>query len=175
MSRPSDGGTGRLGLAMLLGMWVVVLVMLTLVFTGVLERRAQPPPLQVQSLKDGSREVRMRASRGGQYLADGFINDHPVRFLLDTGASDVSVPVDLAERIGLRRGPAATYVTANGRIVAYRTRLDEVRLGSIRLAGVAGSINPAAVGQEVLLGMSFLESLEIRQRDGILTLVQAAP
>jgi len=51
-------------------------------------------------------------------------------------------------------------------VEVYATRLDTVALGEIELTNVAASINPAMLGSEVLLGMSFLRHLELVQRDG---------
>jgi aspartyl protease family protein len=95
-----------------------------------------------------------------------------VRFLLDTGATDVNIPAAIASRIGLSRGQAQRAMTANGTITVYRTQLDEVRLGNIALPDVRASINPHMPGDTVLLGMSFMRDLEMIQRDNTLTLRQ---
>ena len=92
--------------------------------------------------------------------------------MLDTGATEVSVPQELAEYLGLRRGRPQTVWTANGSIVTYGSRLDEVRLGPIALRGVGAHINPHMDGKEVLLGMSFLKDLELVQRESELTIRQ---
>ena len=116
--------------------------------------------------------MRLFQNRVGHYLAKGKINGSPVRFVLDTGATAVTVPGRVAEHLGLQAGRAQLARTANGTITTYRTRLDEVSLGTIRLRDVRADINPHMEGNEVLLGMSFLRSLELVQRDGSLTLRQ---
>ena len=78
----------------------------------------------------------------------------------------------LARRLDLSRGAPIQAQTANGIETTYRTRLDSVRLGTIRIDGVRAHINPGMSGDEVLLGMSFLRDLEFQQRDGVLTLRQ---
>ncbi|MEX5354424.1 TIGR02281 family clan AA aspartic protease, partial [Pseudomonas juntendi] len=65
-----------------------------------------------------------------------------------------------------------TLSTANGRATGWRTRLDRLQLGDIRLSGVAALIVPGMDGDEVLLGMSALKQLEFTQRDGTLVLRQ---
>jgi len=105
-------------------------------------------------------------------VASGSINNTPVVFLLDTGASDVSVPEKLAQAIGLKRGRPMIYQTANGTITVYATRLDKVDLGGIVLGQVRASINPNMQGNKVLLGMSFLKHLEFTQRGDTLILKQ---
>ena len=91
---------------------------------------------------------------------------------MDTGATSVSVPASVARPIGLKRGAPQRANTANGQITTYATRLDEVRLGDIRLDNVRADINPHMQGDEVLLGMSFLRKLEFTQRDRELTIRQ---
>jgi aspartyl protease family protein len=168
----SASTTRRLGLGMWLGMCVALLMILTIAFNGLLERQQQPGrPVAVN--ESGSQiDVLLRANRQGHYLASGRINGQSVTFLLDTGASSVSIPASVASELGLRRGAPTRYATANGVITAYRTELDSVELGPIQLKGVRGSINPHAPGDQVLLGMSFLRHLELRQRDGELLLRQ---
>jgi aspartyl protease family protein len=93
-----------------------------------------------------------------------------VTFLLDTGATQVSVPEALADRIGLERGRRQQTMTANGVISVHTTRLESVRLGGIELRDVLASINPYMPGDTVLLGMSFMQHLDMVQRDGSLSL-----
>ena len=61
-------------------------------------------------------------------------------------------------------------MTANGVISVYATRLDRVQLGGIEQRNVPASINPFMADDTVLLGMSFMQHLELVQRDGQLTL-----
>jgi aspartyl protease family protein len=96
-----------------------------------------------------------------------------VTFLLDTGATQVAVPVELAQRIGLKPGASVVINTANGRANAHRTQLQRLQLGDIVLTDVPALIAPGMDGDEVLLGMSALKQLEFTQRDGNLLLRQS--
>ncbi|SUD42561.1 transporter [Pseudomonas fluorescens] len=99
-------------------------------------------------------------------------NGQPVDFMLDTGATDVAVPAELAERLGLKRGLQVTLSTANGRSQGYRTHLDRLQLGDIVLQDVRALVAPGLGGEQVLLGMSALKQLEFTQRGGTLLLRQ---
>ena len=157
---------------MVIAAWVGVLLLAGFFFSNMLERQHNPNQ-QLASVNTGEvPEVVLQRNKFGHYVASGTINHRPVVFMLDTGASDVSIPATVAQRLGLERGPTTTYYTANGPITAYRTTLAEVRLGGIVLRDVAASINPAVQDDEVLLGMSFLKHLEFTQRGDTLTLRQ---
>lgn len=153
--------------------WLLALGLFTWIFAGLEERENNPNQyVATQQLNNGGKTITLQRNRAGHYIADGFINNERVTFLLDTGASDISVPSDLADKLGLRRGPAQQYNTANGIITGYLTRLDSVRLGDIELHNVRASINPGEQGNELLLGMSFLRDLEFTQRGDTLTIRQ---
>ncbi|MEF2040101.1 TIGR02281 family clan AA aspartic protease [Pseudomonas aeruginosa] len=162
----------RLGRIMLVLAWVAGLALATRYF-GVWEDRQRNPNQAPQSSHgDGYVELRLASSRQGHYLLNGQINGQGVTFLLDTGATQVPVPEALAARLALERGAPITLSTANGRATGWRTRLDQLQLGDIRLSGVAALIAPGMDGDEVLLGMSALKQLEFTQRDGTLVLRQ---
>ena len=170
---PASSHTGRIGAVMTVLAWIVVLGLLSVFFSGWMEKRDNPNQQVRAGLSaDGVREVVLRQNRAGHYVASGAINGQPVTFLLDTGATSVSLPASVAGRLGLRRGAAMRAKTANGTITTYATRLDEVRLGNISLENVRADINPHMLGNEVLLGMSFLRKLEFTQRDRELTIRQ---
>ncbi|MCC5812813.1 MAG: TIGR02281 family clan AA aspartic protease [Ectothiorhodospiraceae bacterium] len=163
----------RLGRSMIFVMWLVVLALLTLSFNSLLERRDNPNrQLQGQVTADGAREVTLERNRSGHYIATGQINGQSVTFLLDTGATDISIPEPLARRLGLERGAPVRYQTANGVITGYRTQLERVGIGPVELESVRASINPYMDGDQILLGMSFLRDLDFRQEQGRLTLRQ---
>jgi aspartyl protease family protein len=149
--------------------WVVILAMLTLYFNNYLDH--QENPNASLALMSGSEpEVVLQRNKSGHYLAPGEINGERVRFLLDTGATTVSIPEALADRLGLERGRPLRSMTANGIVTVYQTSLDTVTLGGIRMHDVDAAINPGMHEGIVLLGMSFMEHLELTQRQGTLTL-----
>lgn len=158
---------------MLMVAWAAGLGLLSLLFSDILEQQRNPNTrLDTIQRQDGSREVQLQRNRYGHYLARGTINGQPVEFMLDTGASDVSIPDPVARRIGLQRGIPQLYGTANGTIKAYVTRLDTLTLGDIELYQLRASINPQMEGETILLGMSALKQLEFTQRGDTLIIRQ---
>jgi aspartyl protease family protein len=166
--------TKRLGRGMLVVAWLGVLALLTWLFDGEIARQLNPNPSPQGALgADGTLEVVLQRNARGHYVAGGRINGRPVEFLLDTGATDVAVPLALAERLGLPRLGTGMSRTANGVVQTWRSRLDRVSVGPIELADVRASVLPGMAGDDhVLLGMSFLKRLELEQRGDTLTLRQ---
>jgi aspartyl protease family protein len=154
----------RIGVGMTLAAWALFLLLLTWFASGYLER-LNNPNVQVVSRVDpgGNLEVLLQQNRAGHYLATGAIDDVPVVFLVDTGATDVAVSREVAERIGLEKGFRVTVNTANGTAYGWNTVLDKVTLGNIEMTAVPATIMPG-LGQEALLGMSFLKRLTLIQR-----------
>ncbi len=159
---------------MIIAAWVLLLLLLTLFFGQVLEQRENPNALPGGSIsKQGVREVTLERNAQGHYVASGMINGYPVVFLLDTGATDVAVSEELANRLGLEKRGGAFSRTANGVVAVWQTVLDRVTLGVIEMRNVRATILPELKpANQVLLGMSFLKKLELIQRDGVLTLRQ---
>jgi aspartyl protease family protein len=154
----------RIGVGMTLAAWALFLLLLTWFASGYLER-LNNPNVQVVSRVDpgGNPEVLLQQNRAGHYVATGAIDDVPVVFLVDTGATDVAVSQKVAERIGLEKGFRVTVTTANGTAYGWNTILDKVTLGNIEMTAVPATIMPG-LGQEALLGMSFLKRLTLIQR-----------
>ncbi|MCF6262660.1 MAG: retroviral-like aspartic protease family protein [Xanthomonadales bacterium] len=122
-----------------------------------------------QPLRVSGSTVIIPADRQGHYRAEGEINGQPVKFLLDTGATAVAIPEKLAQQLGLKKGQQIQLQTANGIARGYMTRLEQVRLGSIRVNNVRAVISPG-LGGDILLGMSFLRHLNWRHANNELIL-----
>lgn len=158
---------------MVAAMWIVLLWLLTMFFTRWYEQEYNPNQSVAHVLtEDGVREVILERNRKGHYVTSGFINNQPVTFMLDTGATDISIPAGLADQLGLQRGALIYFQTANGPAAGYSTRLDSVAIGNIELRNVRASINPNVKDLDILLGMTFLKHLEFTQRGNTLTLRQ---
>ncbi|MCP1676887.1 aspartyl protease family protein [Natronocella acetinitrilica] len=166
-------GNRTLSMLMVLAMWLIVLGLLAMAFGQYLDHRDHPNRHAAGQVSDnGFREITLQANQAGHYMAEGRINGETVTFMLDTGASDVSIPQDLATRLGLEPGRPVSYQTANGVVTGFATQLGSISVGPIEKRDVRGSINPGMQGDRILLGMSFLRDLEFTQRDGRLTLRQ---
>ena len=138
-----------------------------------IQRYGGPEVVQVGVLPaptPGAGELVLQRNRAGHYLLPGEINGRPVRLLLDTGATQVSVPARLAAELGLQAGAPASVLTANGAVVVRQTRIPRLAFGPFEFSDVAGHLNPGMQGDEVLLGMSALRHLEFTQRGDTLTL-----
>lgn len=113
---------------------------------------------------DNQTEVRLKQNRAGHYVTSGFINEVPVTFLVDTGATDVSVPAHLQQKLGLQPGRSGLANTANGTVRIAETQINSLRIGDIQLTGIRGNLNPGMQSDQILLGMSVLRQLEFTQR-----------
>ena len=162
----------RLGHKFIIAMWIAVMIMVFFLFNNLLERDYNPNQ-QVNIQEAGQqRVVVLKRNRYGHYVTQGEINNHPVTFLIDTGASDISIPDKIARKLKLEYGQERKYKTANGVITGYLTTLNSVNIGNIELQNVRASINPKMKDDEILLGMSFMKYIEFTQRGDTLTLRQ---
>ncbi len=169
-------GTASLGQNMLIAAWVGVALILSFFFSHQLEKRNNPNQHPVSTMVDGARQVELMRNAYGHYLASGQINGTEVDFLLDTGATTISVPGGLAQRLGLEQGPNLWVGTAAGPVTVQLTRLQQVTLGGITLHDVRAHINPHMDQHDVvLLGMSFLGKLDFRQEGDSLIIEQRVP
>jgi aspartyl protease family protein len=151
---------------------VLGLGLMTLFFGEALDHQRNPNQ-SPESLTTADRaEVYLERNRQGHYVVSGLINNSPVEFLLDTGATDVVIPEMLARRLQLQRGRQARAMTANGPITVYETIIEQLKIGDITLSNVKASINPSMPPPAILLGMSALRQIEFLQKDESLTLRQ---
>jgi len=113
-----------------------------------------------------AQKVVLTADSAGHFLTAGNINGATVRFLVDTGASMVSLGASDARRIGIdaSKGEQGISNTANGQAVVTRVKLDSVRVGEIVMNNVDALVHEQDM-PFALLGMSFLNRMEM-QRDG---------
>ncbi len=119
----------------------------------------------------GAQTASLTADGRGHFFTTGTVNGATVRFMVDTGASVVALGAADARRanIDLAKARPTMVQTANGVAQAWAVTLDAVRVGDITLNGVAGVVHSQDLPM-ALLGMSFLNRMEM-QRDGeILTL-----
>lgn len=115
---------------------------------------------------DGSGKIIMTADGQGHFYTTGTINGTSVRFLVDTGATMISLGMSDARRVGVdfNRGEKALTNTANGQAVVSKVQLDTVRIGDVTLHNVGALIHQTDM-PIALLGMSFLNRMDM-QRDG---------
>lgn len=116
------------------------------------------------SLASFSAEGEIIVPRGpdGHYYLTLEINDAAVRFVIDTGATDMVLTKKDAERVGLVIDDLAFVgraMTANGEVRVAPVWLDKVTLGPISDANVPASVNSGEMGIS-LLGMSYLQRFE---------------
>jgi len=162
----------RAGTTMTVVAWIIFLVILFAGFDYLISQRINPNQNIVTTVDGFQKEIILQRNSYGHYVSSGTINGHRVTFLLDTGASDIAIPEAIANRIKLNKGRAIVVKTANGNTKAYRTRLDSVALGEIKLYDLNATILPNITGDEILLGMNFLKHFEIIQKGRSLTIRQ---
>ncbi len=107
-------------------------------------------------------KVYITADRANQFYADAYMNNRPVRVLIDTGASHVSLRYEDAEKLGFfLTDKDFTYRarTANGTARIARVFIDRVRIGDITVRDVEAFVGEPGKKFVTLLGMSFLQKL----------------
>lgn len=113
----------------------------------------------------------LTAESGGHFMANGSINGRVARFMVDTGATSVTLGLPDAKRIGLNldTAPPVRLSTANGVVQGWRLKLDSVRVGDAQIYAVDAVVLPEPM-PFVLLGNSFLSRFQMQRTNDQLTL-----
>jgi aspartyl protease family protein len=128
---------------------------------------AMPSPEAVRA----SRTITLLADAGGHFTTSGKINGQPAQFLVDTGATVLTLSESTARQMGLnyRNGAPVRVKTANGEILGHQVQLGAVTLEPHTSYNVAAVVLPADIPY-VLLGNSFLSRFSLRREDNRMTL-----
>ena len=166
-----DDPTNKIARVFVWFAWIIAIVLLMFFFQEELDKQYNPNSQPQVSLNStGQAEVILKQNRQGHYVTKGSINETPVVFLLDTGATQVSIPAHIAKQLQLESFGSYPVQTANGTVIVYKTQIDQLSIGNIFLYNVAAHINPAMKSDAILLGMSALKKIEFSQKGKQLTL-----
>ncbi|NML24209.1 TIGR02281 family clan AA aspartic protease [Zoogloea sp. G-4-1-14] len=120
-----------------------------------------------------SESIVLQGDSRGHFHAQGAVNGVAIRFLVDTGATSVALGRSDALKAGVAytRGEPRVMETANGQARGWLVSLDSVRINGITLRNVPGVVLEVDMPQ-ALLGMSFLNRMDMRREGGALYLRQ---
>lgn len=119
------------------------------------------------------KSILLQADSRGHFMTAGSINGASMQFMVDTGASSVAMGPSAATQAGIiyTQGTPGAASTANGVTRTWRVKLDTLKIGDITLRNV----DAVVMSQEmpvVLLGMSFLKRMDMKQENSTLLLKQ---
>ena len=82
--------------------WLIVMVLLYLFFQDTIDKQLNPNSQlnSVQGSRGETRTVLIR-NKSGHYVGTALLNNQPVDFMLDTGATTVAIAASTAEKLGL--------------------------------------------------------------------------
>ena len=126
-----------------------------------LDSRTKAPAAKASQVET----VQVYRDNRSMFRTVGSINGLPVGFLIDTGASSVAMNSAQARRLGIdfRVQGDSTYVTTASQVVqAFYLTLERVKVGGIELRNVDAVVIDGPQPDEVLLGMSFLGRIDMR-------------
>ena len=112
--------------------------------------------------------ITISADRRGHYSGAGMINNHPMEFMIDTGATRVAVPGKLAKQVGLKFGMPVISQTAAGKVQSYQTIIPSLQIGTITLHNTHAVILDKL--DQVLIGMTVLKRFKVIQFNGKMTI-----
>jgi aspartyl protease family protein len=168
-TQPSDGLTRGLKWGPL-GIVVFWLVIMGAVYAGI---QHTMKPRQVTISMAG--EMTIPRARDGHFYVAGTVAGQPVTFLVDTGASHVTVSQAFARAAGLGQGAPIKFYTANGVIDGRIVADVPVSVGPATISGVKVAVGLLGVGSDkALLGQSFLSKFRITLAKDEMTLRPAS-
>lgn len=97
----------------------------------------------------------------GHFYINAIIDGRDVKFLLDTGATDITLSANDAKKVGFdldNLNFTRIYNTANGQVKGASVKLESLSIGGVELHNVSASVNSGEM-KTSLLGMSFLNSM----------------
>lgn len=119
-------------------------------------------------------KLKIYADSSGMYLVRGRINGQSTRFLVDTGATYVTMSGDKARSLNIdyRSGTPGRAQTAAAIVPVWQIRLDSVSIGGIKLSNIDATVIAGSQPAEVLLGNSFLQHTQLQKAGTVLEIRQ---
>lgn len=140
-----------------LGIVLFWLVIMGAVYGGI-QQVMKPPQVTVSMAGD----ITIPRARDGHFYVTGLVANQPVVFLVDTGATHVTVSTTIADSAGLGPGQATRFNTANGVIEGRIVANVPVSIGGATVSGVKVAVGLNGAGSDTaLLGQSFLSKFHI--------------
>lgn len=108
----------------------------------------------------------------GHFFSSGRINNRWVEFMVDTGATSVTLNSFTADHLGIAYldAPTVEVATAQGNTRAYQVILGSVAVGDVLLTNVSAFIIEGRFPQTILLGNTFLSRVDMRTHNSAMTL-----
>ncbi|MCP4465405.1 MAG: TIGR02281 family clan AA aspartic protease [Halioglobus sp.] len=107
-----------------------------------------------------------------QYQTGAVINGRRAQVIVDTGANLVALSSTQARQMNIdySSGRPSRVQTASGLGEAYAITLDTVSIGGIEIRNVPATVVKGDYPDMILLGMSYLRHVSMKEKDGVLSL-----
>ncbi len=149
-----------------LSLWLFVALLLVIAYSYRFEledlanrvnREINPSKAQI---KDN--QITIKAAQDGHFYINAKINNSEIRFMIDTGATNVSLSLKDAKKAGINIDQLVfnqIYQTANGKALAASINLKEIEIEGLVFRDVKASVNQSDM-EISLLGMNFLKQMK---------------
>ena len=116
--------------------------------------------------------VSLYADQAGHYFGNLNVNGVSLKYVVDTGATTVALNSGDAKfaKIDYEKGEKVTMSTANGNVSAYLVHINTLKIGTIVLNDVVATVSEGDSPPFVLLGMTALNRMSMKNENAILTL-----
>ncbi|MDP1615682.1 MAG: TIGR02281 family clan AA aspartic protease, partial [Methylococcales bacterium] len=114
----------------------------------------------------------IKANKQGHFTGTVFINDVAMPFMIDTGATETVIPVELANKAKLPIGMVGQSETAGGTTLNVSTQISSLKIGSAEIKNIKAHINYSL--HEVLIGMNTLKFFSMSTKDDEMTLIASS-
>jgi clan AA aspartic protease (TIGR02281 family) len=128
----------------------------------------KPEPVDAEQDKNADKKdtpvLKLKQNSSGHYAIDASINEKPLNFVVDTGASVVSLPESVAHSALIYCDDKVDMATANGLSSACSTKIKKLKFGPFVVSNVEAVIMPNL--SQPLLGMNVLQFFKVAQEKG---------